>query len=205
MDRSTSVCSKQQVTAAGAWFPDVICLITGQAAESRISWTTPLNNDYRHARIHPINTSGPLRQTRRSRLPIVPLPNTAHLHTRLSIYLCRNKKQTTLPTYNTVPVPEIATATTTTTTTIMPINNNESGVSSGVKFVTSTVGNTVGGLLNTVGGVVGAAGRGVGETLEGATGSAGRPVARGVADAASGVEDGTGRIARGVKDAGQGK
>ncbi|KAK8157960.1 hypothetical protein BKA80DRAFT_280115 [Phyllosticta citrichinensis] len=36
--------------------------------------------------------------------------------------------------------------------TTMPLNNNESGVSSGVKFVTSTVGNTVGGLLNTVGG-----------------------------------------------------
>ncbi|KAF4305996.1 hypothetical protein GTA08_BOTSDO07197 [Botryosphaeria dothidea] len=83
--------------------------------------------------------------------------------------------------------------------------SNDSGVSSGVKFVTSTIGNTVGGLTNTVGGVVGAAGRGIGETLEGATGSAGRPVARGVADAATGVEDGSNRIAKGVKDAGQGK
>jgi hypothetical protein len=58
--------------------------------------------------------------------------------------------------------------------TIMPIGQEESGISSGVKFVTSTVGNTVGGVTNTVGGVVGALGRGVGETLEGATGSAGR-------------------------------
>ncbi|OWY44895.1 hypothetical protein AALT_g3760 [Alternaria alternata] len=62
----------------------------------------------------------------------------------------------------------------------MPIGQQESGVTSGVKFVTSTVGNTVGGVTNTVGGVVGALGRGVGETLEGATGSAGRPVARGI-------------------------
>lgn len=48
---------------------------------------------------------------------------------------------------------------------IMPIGQQESGVTSGVKFVTSTVGNTVGGVTNTVGGVVGALGRGVGETV----------------------------------------
>jgi hypothetical protein len=47
----------------------------------------------------------------------------------------------------------------------MPIGQNESGVTSGVKFVTSTVGNTVGGVTNTLGGVVGALGRGVGETV----------------------------------------
>merc|ERR1711959_282467 len=89
--------------------------------------------------------------------------------------------------------------------TIMPVGQQESGVTSGVKFVTSTVGNTVGGLTNTVGGVVGALGRGVGETLEGATGSAGRPVARGVADATTSIEDGANRIAGGVKRAGEGK
>ncbi len=42
---------------------------------------------------------------------------------------------------------------------IMPIGQQESGVTSGVKFVTSTLGNTVGGLTNTVGGTVGALGR----------------------------------------------
>lgn len=47
----------------------------------------------------------------------------------------------------------------------MPIGQQESGVTSGVKFVTSTVGNTVGGVTNTLGGVVGALGRGVGETV----------------------------------------
>ncbi|KAF2262402.1 hypothetical protein CC78DRAFT_582705 [Lojkania enalia] len=77
----------------------------------------------------------------------------------------------------------------------MPVGQQESGVTSGVKFVTSTVGNTVGGVTNTVGGVVGALGRGVGETLEGATGSAGRPVARGISDATTSVEDGANRIA----------
>lgn len=47
----------------------------------------------------------------------------------------------------------------------MPIGQQDSGVTSGVKFVTSTVGNTVGGVTNTLGGVVGALGRGVGETV----------------------------------------
>lgn len=42
----------------------------------------------------------------------------------------------------------------------------ESGVTGAAKFVTSTLGNTVGGVTNTVGGVVGAAGRGVAETVE---------------------------------------
>ncbi|KAF2712114.1 hypothetical protein K504DRAFT_531257 [Pleomassaria siparia CBS 279.74] len=84
----------------------------------------------------------------------------------------------------------------------MPIGQQESGVTSGVKFVTSTLGNTVGGVTNTV---VGALGRGIGETLEGATGSAGRPVARGIADATTSVEDGANKIAGGVKRAGEGK
>ena len=87
----------------------------------------------------------------------------------------------------------------------MPIGQQESGVTSGVKFVTSTVGNTVGGVTNTLGGVVGALGRGVGETLEGATGSAGRPVARGIADVSTSVEKGANDVAGGVKRAGEGK
>jgi hypothetical protein len=82
----------------------------------------------------------------------------------------------------------------------MPIGQQET---SGVKFVTSTVGNTVGGVTNTLGGVVGALGRGVGETLEGATGSAGRPVARGIADVSTSLEKGANDVA--VKRAGEGK
>ena len=87
----------------------------------------------------------------------------------------------------------------------MPIGQQESGVTSGVKFVTSTVGNTVGGVTNTLGGVVGALGRGVGETLEGATGSAGRPVAKGVVDVSTSIEKGANDVAGGVKRAGEGK
>jgi hypothetical protein len=87
----------------------------------------------------------------------------------------------------------------------MPIGEQDSGVTAGVKFVTSTIGNTVGGLTNLVGGVVGAASRGLGETIEGATGSAGKAVGRSIADAGTGIEDGSHRIAKGVKDAGYGK
>lgn len=41
--------------------------------------------------------------------------------------------------------------------------------------------------------------------LEGATGSAGRPVARGVADVSSSIEKGANDVAGGVKRAGEGK
>jgi hypothetical protein len=81
----------------------------------------------------------------------------------------------------------------------------ESGATAAAKFVTSTVGNTVGGVANTVGGVVGAAGRGLGETIEGATGSVGRPVGNAVAYVTSGIEGGSRIIAKGVKDAGNWK
>ena len=87
----------------------------------------------------------------------------------------------------------------------MPLGHEESGATAGVKFVTSTIGNTVGGLTNTVGGIVGAGGRGLGQTIEGATGSAGKPIARGLADAATGVEDGSYMVGNGVKNAGKGK
>ena len=85
----------------------------------------------------------------------------------------------------------------------MPIGHEESGVTTGVKFVTSTLGNTVGGLTNTVGGIVGAGGRGLGETIEGATGSGGKSVGRSIADVATGIENGTTAAAKEVKKAGQ--
>jgi hypothetical protein len=90
-------------------------------------------------------------------------------------------------------------------TTTMPIGQQDSGATAGAKFVTSTVGNTLGGVTNTVGGVVGALGRGIGETLEGATGSAGRPVAQGLKDATNGIEKGASDVAGGVKRAGEWK
>jgi hypothetical protein len=90
-------------------------------------------------------------------------------------------------------------------TATMPIGQQDSGATAGVKFVTSTVGNTVGGLVNTVGGIAGATGRGLGETIEGATGSAGRSVGRAIADGATSLENGARKAASGVKDAGQGK
>jgi phage-related protein len=87
----------------------------------------------------------------------------------------------------------------------MPIGQQDTGATAGAKFVTSTVGNTLGGITNTIGGVVGAVGRGVGETIEGATGSAGRPVAKGLTDATNGIENGTKDVAGGVKRAGEWK
>lgn len=61
-------------------------------------------------------------------------------------------------------------------------NNNDSGVTGAAKFTTSTVGNTVGGLLGTAGNIVGVAGRGLDDTVTGATGSAGKPVGKALAD-----------------------
>ena len=87
----------------------------------------------------------------------------------------------------------------------MTIGKQDSGATAAVKFVTSTVGNTVGGVVNTVGGVAGAAGRGIGETIEGATGRAGRSVGVATADGATSLENGTHKVARGIKDVGQGK
>ncbi|KAL2443615.1 hypothetical protein ABEF95_007922 [Exophiala dermatitidis] len=90
---------------------------------------------------------------------------------------------------------------------IMPINTSSSdeGATGAAKFVTSTVGNTVGGLVRTVGGITGAAGRGLGDTISGATGSVGKPLGDGLANAASGVEGGTNRVAKGVENAGEWK
>jgi hypothetical protein len=73
------------------------------------------------------------------------------------------------------------------------------------EVVTSTLGNTAGGLAHTVGGVVGAASRGVGETVTAATGGLGKPLGDGVANIGTGVEGGVGSVAKGVKDAGEWK
>ncbi|RAK94020.1 hypothetical protein BO79DRAFT_249243 [Aspergillus costaricaensis CBS 115574] len=85
----------------------------------------------------------------------------------------------------------------------MPLGNQDSGVTGAAKFVTSTLGNAVGGVSRTVGGVTGAAGRGIGDTITGATGSAGKPVGDALGSVGSGVEDGARKVAKGIEDAGQ--
>ena len=82
----------------------------------------------------------------------------------------------------------------------MPFNNN-SGAKDGVTAVTSTVGNTVGGLTNTVGGIVGAAGRGVGSTVNNATGT--KAAGDSLAYITDGVENGASSLAKGAENAGK--
>jgi hypothetical protein len=53
--------------------------------------------------------------------------------------------------------------------------------------------------------VTGAAGRGIGDTITGATGSIGKPIGDGLGNAATGVEKGTKDVARGVEGAGEWK
>jgi hypothetical protein len=84
-------------------------------------------------------------------------------------------------------------------------SSQDTGVTGAAKFVTSTVGNTVGGVSRTVGGVTGAAGRGLGDTVNSATGSAGKPLGDALFVAGSGVEDGTRKVAKSVEHAGQWK
>ncbi|KAK3329873.1 hypothetical protein B0H66DRAFT_597435 [Apodospora peruviana] len=88
---------------------------------------------------------------------------------------------------------------------MMNSNKNTSGATGAAKTVTSTLGNTVGGLTNTVGGVVGAASRGIGETVTGATGGMGKPLGDGIANIGTGVEGGAASVSKGVKDAGEWK
>jgi hypothetical protein len=47
--------------------------------------------------------------------------------------------------------------------------------------------------------------QGLGETVSGATGGAGKDVGKGIADVGNGVEDGGNRVAKGTKDAGEWK
>ena len=89
----------------------------------------------------------------------------------------------------------------------MPINTSsqDTGVTGAAKFVTSGVGNLVGGVSRTAGTVTGAAGRGVGDTITGATGSAGKPLGDALSALGTGVESGAVGVAKGVENAGQWK
>ncbi|CAI7611126.1 unnamed protein product [Penicillium palitans] len=90
--------------------------------------------------------------------------------------------------------------------TTMPIESNQDkGVTGAAKFVTSTLGNTLGGVTRTVGGVTGTAGRGIGDTITSATGSAGEPIGNALGSASSGLENGAKRVAQGTEDAGKWK
>lgn len=90
-------------------------------------------------------------------------------------------------------------------TSTMNNNSTSKGATGVAKTVTSTVGDTVGGLTNTVGGVLGVATRGVGEAVNSATGGLGKPLGDGIANIGTGVEGGVGSVAQGVKDAGEWK
>lgn len=79
--------------------------------------------------------------------------------------------------------------------------SQDSGATGAAKWVTSTVGNTVGGVTRTVGNVTGAASRGLGDTINSATGS--KPVGDAIGKAGSGVQGGAESVAKGVEDAGK--
>ena len=85
------------------------------------------------------------------------------------------------------------------------MSNQDSGVTGAAKFVTSTGGSLVGGLVGTLGGVTGAAARGVGSTLNATTGSLGKPVGDALISTGDGVESGTKDVAKGVQNAGEWK
>ncbi|KAI4143191.1 MAG: hypothetical protein L6R39_004669 [Caloplaca ligustica] len=91
--------------------------------------------------------------------------------------------------------------------TMSPLDSdtNDKGATGAAKFVTSTVGNTVGGLGKTVGGIVGAGGIGLGQTVTGATGSAGKPIGDALESLGEGVESGVKNVSQGVEDAGKWK
>ncbi|KAK3330705.1 hypothetical protein B0H66DRAFT_544671 [Apodospora peruviana] len=83
--------------------------------------------------------------------------------------------------------------------------DTQSGASGAAKTVTSTLGNTVGGVTNTAGGILGAAGRGIGDTVNSVTGEAGRPVGDGISNIGSGIEGAGQQASQGVKNAGEWK
>ncbi|KAF6818132.1 hypothetical protein CSOJ01_02013 [Colletotrichum sojae] len=89
----------------------------------------------------------------------------------------------------------------------MPVGNNDqnNGVTGAAKFVTSTLGNTVGGVTRTVGNVTGAATKGVGDTITSASGSAGRPVGDGLGNLGGGLQNALNSVGKGAEDAGQWK
>ncbi|KAL4968005.1 uncharacterized protein BDV14DRAFT_168050 [Aspergillus stella-maris] len=82
-------------------------------------------------------------------------------------------------------------------------DSSDKGATGAAKFVTSTLGNTVGGLTGTVGGIAGTATRGLGDTINSATGSTGKPVGDALGSAGSGLEDGLKNVGKGVENAGQ--
>ena len=80
----------------------------------------------------------------------------------------------------------------------MPENNQNP-----LTFVTSTVGNTAGGVAKTASGIIKATGRRVGDTVTGVTGSAGKPVKDALYSLGDGVEGGAKNIGDSVQDTGQ--
>ncbi|OAA47680.1 hypothetical protein NOR_02170 [Metarhizium rileyi] len=72
----------------------------------------------------------------------------------------------------------------------------------GLGFVTSTLGNTVGGVSRTVGGVTGAATKGVGDTVNSVGGETLKPVGDGVSSLGGGLQGGIDSVAGGVENAG---
>ncbi|KAI0100280.1 hypothetical protein GGR51DRAFT_564304 [Nemania sp. FL0031] len=86
----------------------------------------------------------------------------------------------------------------------MPLeNNSDKGVTGAAKFVTSTLGNAVGGVGRTAGNITGAAGRGIGDTVTSVTGSAGKPVGDAIGNVGTGIENGANSVAKGVENAGR--
>ncbi|KAI5455905.1 hypothetical protein BGZ63DRAFT_368233 [Mariannaea sp. PMI_226] len=73
------------------------------------------------------------------------------------------------------------------------------------QFVTSTLGNTVGGSTRTVGNVAGAATRGLGDTVSSAKGEAEKPVGDAVVNIGTGLQEGLDSVSKGVENAGQWK
>jgi hypothetical protein len=83
------------------------------------------------------------------------------------------------------------------------MNNNkqqDQGVTGAAKFVTSTLGNAVGGVGRTAGNVTGAASRGIGDTINNSTGSAGKPVGDAINSLGTGIEGGANKVSRGIED-----
>lgn len=127
--------------------------------------------------------------------------------TKLNKYHSSNQKKTILDTITAFKAP---TAEIFVNLAInMPSNptssSSDSGVTGAAKFVTSTLGNTVGGLSRTAGNVTGAASRGIGDTITSATGSAGQPVGDALGNIGTAVENGVSDVAKGVERAGEWK
>lgn len=74
------------------------------------------------------------------------------------------------------------------------MSSNNNGAAGGAQLLTGILGNTVSGLTNTVG-----------ETVNGVTGGVGRPLGDGITNLTGGLENATGSIAKGARDAGQWK